>query len=139
MTITVEIITNQVGQNVYRVKRNGEWIGDYINGVNTQTSGIQEALNYAVQTGDPVELGPGTFNVNAAIQLPNMSGLVLRGAGKALTSINQAGGYGGTIMQWADPSAANQNYYIGHFAVNAPNGNNTIWVIYLTQNETAAN
>ncbi|MFP3209237.1 MAG: hypothetical protein RXR82_06005, partial [Nitrososphaeria archaeon] len=40
---------------------------------------------------------------------------------------------------WADPSAANQNYYIGHFAVNAPNGNNTIWVIYLTQNETAAN
>jgi hypothetical protein len=67
-----------------------------------------------------------------------MSGLVLRGAGKALTNITQAPGFGGTVMRWANPSAANQYYYLGHFTVNAPYGPNTFWAIDLLQNEVGA-
>ena len=104
----------------------------------TQTTGIQEALNYAAQINAPVELGPGTFYVSTAILLPNMSGLVLRGASKYLTTITQTSGYKDRILQGANTSAANQYYYIGHFAVNAPNGDNFFWAIDLIQNETGA-
>jgi hypothetical protein len=138
MTVTVEIITNQVGQNVYRVKHNDEWVGDYINGVNTQTSGIQEALNYAAQIGDGVELGPGTFPVSATILLPStgMRAVYMRGAGMHLTNIVQASGFSGTIMQWANTSVPNAMYYLGHFRVEG-SGNN-IFLIDLIQNEISA-
>jgi len=71
MTVTIEIITNQVGQNVYRVKDGDRWIGDYINGVNTQTSGINEAAAYIAKNGGKLELGPGTFPIYAQISIPS--------------------------------------------------------------------
>ncbi|MFP3209693.1 MAG: hypothetical protein RXR82_08465 [Nitrososphaeria archaeon] len=100
----------------------------------TQTTGIQEALNYAAQIGAPVELGPGTFYVSETIWLPNMSGLYLRGAGKHLTTIAQASGFVGSVIAWADSSAANQFYYLGHFRVAgaAP------WLVDLSQSEIGA-
>ncbi|MFP3209487.1 MAG: hypothetical protein RXR82_07330 [Nitrososphaeria archaeon] len=105
----------------------------------TQTTGIQEALNYAAQIGAPVELGPGTFYVSTTIQLPNMSGLVLRGTSEYLTTIEQAPGFSGTIMQWANPNAVNDMYYFGHFRLYGVNGNGQIFLMDLKQNETATN
>jgi hypothetical protein len=139
MTVTVEIVTNQVGQNVYRVKRNGEWVGDYINGVNTQTSGIQEALDYAAQIGDAVELGPGTFYVSATILLPDIYGVSLRGASDLLTTIEQAPGFSGSIMRWGNTSAAHQYFYFGHFHLVGNAGGQSVWLMDLSQTELSAN
>ncbi|MFP3209660.1 MAG: hypothetical protein RXR82_08270 [Nitrososphaeria archaeon] len=102
----------------------------------TQTTGIQEALNYAANIGAPVELGPGTFYVSETILLPNLLGLYLRGAGTHLTSIEQASGFSGAIMQWANPSAVNKWYYLGHFRLYGTAGSG--YLLDLEQNETAA-
>jgi hypothetical protein len=60
--ITVEPISNQVGQTVYRVKDGDHLVGDYIDGVNTSTHGIQEAVNYAAaKGGGTVLLKAGTY------------------------------------------------------------------------------
>jgi hypothetical protein len=105
----------------------------------TQTSGIQEALNYAAEIGAPVLLGPGTFYVSTAIQLPAIgNGLYLRGTSEHLTNIVQAPGYTGTIMQWANPNTINAMYYLGHFRVEGSGSNQGTYLIDLKQTEISA-
>ena len=87
--ITVEPISNQVGQTVYRVKDGDHLIGDYIDGVNTSTHGIQEAVNYAAAKGGGTILlktgtyiwGSGTGNVNVK------PGVTIKGEGIDATII----------------------------------------------------
>ena len=104
----------------------------------TQTSGIQEALNYAANISAGVILGPGTFYVSTAILLPAIgSGLYLRGTSMHLTTITQAPGYTGTIMQWANPNTINTMYYLGHFRVKGSGSNAGTYLIDLSQTENS--
>jgi len=103
----------------------------------TQTSGIQEALNYAAEIGAPVLLGPGTFYVSNTIWLPAIgNGLYLRGTSMHLTTITQAPGYTGMIMAWANANTVNAMYYLGHFRVEGSGNGGTL--IYLGQQEINA-
>jgi len=99
----------------------------------TQTTGIQEALNYAGQIAAAVELGPGYFPVSAAILIPDVWGFSLRGASNQRTTVYQAPGFTGTIMEWANPSASNNIFYIGHMRFYGPNGGSG-WLVDLHQN-----
>jgi len=105
----------------------------------SNTSGIQEALNYAAQISAPVQLGSGTFPVSTAILLPAVgNGLFLRGASEHFTTIEQASGYTGPIMQWANTTTPNAMYYFGHFRLYGPNGGGgSVWLMDLLQNEVA--
>ena len=97
----------------------------------TQTSGIQEALNYAALIGAPVLIGPGTFPVSTAILLPAIgNGLFIRGASEHLTTIEQAPGYTGPIMQWANPNTPNTMYYFGYFRLYGHNGGGGSCLLY---------
>jgi len=138
LVVRIDVITYEETQPVYRISIDGVWKGDFINGMNTQTSGIQEALNYAAQIGDAVELGPGTFPVSTTILLPNMPGLVLRGASEYLTTIEQAPGFSGVIMQWAEQTSPNEGYYFGHFQMYGTAGGGSTYLLDLQQNEISA-
>jgi len=84
--ITIEITSNQTAQPVYRVKDGDHWVGDYVNGVNTQTCGIQEAIDYATGLGGgKVYLKRGTYTVNTTIVVP--SDIELAGEGRFVTVI----------------------------------------------------
>ena len=86
-------------------------------GTYTETSGIQEGMNYANSLGGAtVHLLTGTFNISTKINIPTSTSITIEGEGMGLTEITNPSTFSGSALLYATYTSGNtdNNIIIKH-------------------------